>query len=166
MNHESKMQRGQQWLEKLLLLASLPSTVTAELSPIGEEEQDSYWLTIDENQLTPEQIQILIGTDGSVIDSLQYLTNTILNIGREADEQCSYTIELQGYRARRSEELRKMAEYAAQQVIATGEEFEMKHLSAAERRQLHTILKEWTELKTESRGEEPDRRLVVRLRSR
>lgn len=159
------MQRGRQWLEKLLLLASLPSTVAAEISPIGEEEQDNYWLTIDETQLTPEQIQLLIGPEGSVIDSLQYLANTTLNIGREPDEQCSYTIELQGYRARRQEELRQMAESAAQQVIKTGEEFEMKHLSAAERRQLHTIFKEWTELKTESRGEEPDRRLVVRLRS-
>lgn len=159
------MQRGKQWLEKLLLLAELPSTVRAEFSPFGEEE-NNYWLIIDEKQLTPEQIQILIGPDGSVIDSIQYLINTILNLGREPEEQCSYTIELQGYRARRCAELRKMAEYVAKQVLTTGEEFEMKHLSAAERRQIHTILKEWSELKTESRGEEPDRRLVVRLRSR
>jgi spoIIIJ-associated protein len=40
----------------------------------------------------------------------------------------------------------------------------MTSLSAAERRQIHTFLKECVDLETESRGEEPDRRLVVRLR--
>lgn len=163
-NDESKMHRGRQWLEELLRLSSFPSTVNAELSPVEQEEPSSYWLTIDETPLTPQQIQLLIGPEGSVIDAIQYLANTILNIGRSSDQQASYTVELQGYRIRRQEELREMAEEAAVRVRQTGQEIEMKSLSAAERRQVHTFLKECTDLKTESRGEEPDRRLVVRLR--
>ena len=42
---------------------------------------------------------------------------------------------------------------------------EITALSSAERRQIHTLLKEATDLETESQGEEPHRRLVVRLRS-
>lgn len=163
MSDQTKMQRGQQWLEELLRLASLPSTVKAETSLDGLEEPDSYWLTIDEAHLNPEQIEILIGPEGAVIDAIQYLANSILNIAQEPEQQASYTIELEGYRVRRQAELRKMAEEAAQQVRQTGQEFEMSALSAAERRQVHTFLKECGDLETYSRGQEPDRRLVVRL---
>lgn len=164
MSDQTKMLRGQQWLEKLLKLAAMPSTVTAELSPEGLAEPGSYWLTVEETHLTPEQIEILIGPEGAVIDAIQYLANSILNIGQEEDQQASYTIELHGYRVRRQAELREMAERAAQQVRQTGQEFEMTALSAAERRQVHTFLKECEDLETYSRGQEPDRRLVVRLR--
>jgi spoIIIJ-associated protein len=164
MSDQSKMQRGQQWLEELLRLASLPATVTATLGPAGLEEADSYWLTIDETDLTPEQIEILIGPEGTVIDAIQYLANSTLNIGREEEEQASYTIDLHGYRVRRQAELREMAEAAADRARQTGKEIELKDLSAAERRQVHTFLKEWADLETYSRGQEPDRRLVVRLR--
>jgi spoIIIJ-associated protein len=164
MSDQTKMIRGQEWLEKLLKLAAIPSTVTAEPSPEGLAEPGSYWLTVEEKHLTPQQIELLIGPDGAVIDAIQYLANSILNIGQEEDQQASYTIELQGYRVRRQAELREMADRAAQQVRQTGQEFEMSALSAAERRQVHTFLKECEDLETYSRGQEPDRRLVVRLR--
>jgi spoIIIJ-associated protein len=53
----------------------------------------------------------------------------------------------------------------AEQVRQTGQEVEIKSLSSAERRQIHTFLKDANDLSTESRGQEPDRRLVIRLRS-
>lgn len=152
------IQRGQEWLEELLSLAGLSSTVS------GREEGDSYWLTIDHSQLTPEQMAILIGTDGSVIDAVQYLCNTVLNIHLEHDTQTAYTVELNGYRDRRQKELRLMAEYAAAQVRLTGAEFELKSLSSPERRQVHSFLSEYHDIETYSRGEEPDRRLVVKMK--
>ncbi len=158
------MQRGQQWLEELLRLSRLPADVEATDNDVPQDDKPSYWLTIDETKLTPEQIQTLIGPEGAAIDALQYLANSILNLGQDEDRQAAYTIELDGYRLRRQEELRAMAAYAAQQVRETGEEFEMKSLSSAERRQVHTFLKECEDLETQSRGQEPDRRLVVRRR--
>ncbi|MBD0363233.1 MAG: RNA-binding protein, partial [Coleofasciculus sp. C3-bin4] len=125
----------------------------------------SYWLTIDQTKLTPEQIQTLIGPEGAALDAIQYLANSILNLGQDEGQQAAYTIELDGYRTRRQEELWAMASHAAQQVRETGEEFEMKSLSSAERRQVHTFLKECDDLETQSQGQEPDRRLVVRRRS-
>lgn len=158
---EKQMQRGQQWLEQLLQKASLPSAVSSEFQEVNPELA-SCWLTIEANNFTPEQIQILIGVDGSVLDSIQYLANTILNIGQPPDTQQAYTIELNGYRARRQAELQRLAVEIAEQVRATGVEFEMKALSSAERRQVHTFLKVYDDIETESRGREPDRRLVVR----
>ena len=68
------LDQGQQWLERLLNLAKIPAKV------IARQQEDSYWLTIDETNLTPEQVSVLVGVDGKVIDAIQYLTNTILNI--------------------------------------------------------------------------------------
>lgn len=154
------MLRGQAWLTTLLQLASLPST--AEAAPIEAHEDGSCWLTIEATGLTPEQVSALLGTQGEVLDSIQYLINTTLNMGRAEDQQQPYTIELDSYRSRRQVELKNMAEQAAQQVRATGEDVEMAALSAAERRQVHTFLKSYEDLETSSRGQEPDRRLVVR----
>lgn len=164
-----QIERGQKWLEELLQLMKIPAKVkvekiTTEGEPEDDYEPDNYWLIVDESQLTPVQIQILIGSEGATLDAMQYLANAILNLGQEPEQQAAYTIELNGYRIRRQAELRALAEYAVQQVRTNGQEFEMKSLSAAERRQIHTFLKEFTDLESYSRGKEPDRRLVIRLR--
>ena len=158
------MPRGQQWLEEFLRLSKLPARVEATQSDDPQDDKPNYWLTIDETNLTPQQIETLIGADGTVLDALQYLANSILNLGQEDQGQAAYTIELDGYRLRRQAELQALAAHAAQQVRETGEEFEMKSLSSAERRQVHTFLKACDDLETQSRGQEPDRRLVVRRR--
>jgi spoIIIJ-associated protein len=154
--------RGKEWLEKLLDLSGLPTDVKVTDSEDSEVDRPSYWLTIEETKLTSLQIHTLIGQKGEVIDAIQYLANSILNL--DDREQGSYTIELAGYRLQRQQELQSLATRAAQQVRATGGEVELTSLSSAERRQIHTFLKECDDLETQSRGQEPDRRLVVRMR--
>ena len=157
---DKELDEGQQWLEKLLNLAKIPAKV------IAQKQEDSYWLTIDETNLTPEQVSVLVGVDGKVIDAIQYLTNTILNINNDNSEQhLAYTVEIAGYRARRQEELLLIAEYAAKKVRLTREEYELTSLSSTERRQIHTMLKDCEDLETYSHGQEPDRRLVVKIRN-
>lgn len=158
---EGQSQRGQAWLEELLNLSGLTSTIKSVSDPAFAE--DSCWLQIDDSGLTPEQVEAIIGPGGVVLDSVQYLMNTILNLGQTADKQGAFTVELAGYRLQRYSELQTMAEQAVSHVRETGEEFELKSLSSAERRQVHTLLKEYADLETYSRGQEPDRRLVVRL---
>lgn len=158
---DDRVQRGQQWLEELLRQSGVEAQVFAEMP---EEHFDgSCWLTIDSTGLNPDQIQALVGADGAVLDSIQYLANTILNIGKLPDEQQAYTVELNGYRIKRQQELKQIAEDAAHRARETGEEVEIPSLSSAERRQLHTFLKTYDGFETYSRGQEPDRRLVVRL---
>ena len=158
------MARGEQWLEALLRLLKLTAEVKATDSELLDRAEHSYWLNIDQTTLTSEQIQILIGSQGTTIDAIQYLANTILNLEQEQEQQASYTVELDGYRVQRQSELQAIATHAAEQVRKTGKDFELKSLSSAERRQVHTLLKDCEDLKTHSRGQEPDRRLVVSLR--
>jgi len=165
---EPRIQRGQEWLRLLLQLMGVPSEVKAELeTPIQgsnspQEEPDSYWLTIDETNLTDEQIGVLIGADGNVLDAIQYLANASLNLNQTQEQQASYTVELDGYRVRRQAEIQQIAENAAQDARASGQEVEIKSLSSAERRQVHTFMKNFPDLETFSKGKEPHRHLVVR----
>ncbi len=152
---------GIDWLTSLLALQGLKVSVNADM--VEDESGFSCWLIIDEKELSEEQIQTLVGERGAVLDSIQYLANTTLNLGKTADEQQAFTIELAGYRAKRLEELKAVATEAAEQVLASKQEFEIKGLSSAERRQVHHFLKAHGGLSTFSRGKEPDRRLVVSL---
>lgn len=177
------MPRAQQWLSELLRLSGLTATVCiispqevqqrletvmtngSIPAPVGEPPSDlAAWLEIEAGKLTPDQVQALLGERGAVLDSIQYLANATLNLGVAPELQQAYTIDLQGYRVKRLIELRAIAEHAAAQVRATLQEFEIEALSSAERRQVHTFLKDCDDLVTESRGAEPDRRLVVRIR--
>ncbi|MEC4812500.1 MAG: R3H domain-containing nucleic acid-binding protein [Scytonema sp. PMC 1069.18] len=164
---DNQMQRGQQWLKTLLQLSGMQVEINGEMESTiiqnnQASEEDSYWLTIDESRLTPEQIEIFTGPDGSVLDAVQYLANSILNLNQPPEDQASYTVELNGYRIKRYAEIRAMAENAAEQVRSSGQEVEIKSLSSAERRQVHTFLKDFGDLETFSRGKEPHRHLVVR----
>lgn len=159
---DSAKQRGQQWLESLLQLAGVGALVkaTQEDSTSKSSGEQVYWLTIDETNLSAEQIENLIGDRGAVLDGMQYLANATLNL--DQDQQAFYTIELNGYRAKRQTELQQVAQSAAEKVLSSGEEVEIKSLSSAERRQIHTILQDYQELETFSKGKEPHRHLVVR----
>lgn len=162
-------ERARQWLEQVLFAMGIPASVRV----IGEV------LEIDAASLTAAQKQLLLskapsgpkevsqGEDRSsvVLDALQYLANTLLNLNLPEDQQQAYTLELDGYRQRRLQELQNMVSAAVEQVRASGKEYEFQALSAAERRQVHTLLKNpaYADLETFSRGKEPDRRLVIRL---
>lgn len=164
---EQQIERGKEWLETLLDLMGIPTEVIAEDNEEEPEDPDEYspfWLTIDHSNLNPDQTDILVGYRGEGIDAIQYLANTILNLGLDSQEQHAFTVELNDYRKKRQAELLAWVKRVADQVRQTGQEIEMKSLSSAERRQIHTFLKDADDLATESRGQEPDRRLVVRLR--
>lgn len=161
---EQQIQQGQQWLATLLKFMGVATVVETTQIENYEEESPDEWLIIDSTNLTAEQMAILVGERGETIDAIQYLTNTVLNMSKEPNSQKPFTVELNGYRVRRRAQLQELAEKVAQQVRQTGQEVELKSLSSAERRQVHTFLKDSQDLQTESRGQEPDRRLIVRLR--
>jgi len=153
-------EQGRLWLNQLLELTGLTTAAATERDRSGSD--DSCWLTIDSAQLSAHQIASLTGERGQALDAMQYLANTTLNLGLDKSVQTAYTIELDGYRVRRQEELERLVAEAAEKVRESGEEFSFDGLSSAERRQVHTLFKDMDDLATESQGKEPDRRLVVR----
>jgi spoIIIJ-associated protein len=160
---ESQLQSGKKWLEQLLSFMGLAATVTTEGFEKVKTDLNSNWLNIDISSLNPEQKQQLIGRRGEGIDAIQYLANTILNLSVEPDLQSSFVIEFDGYRVRRNQELATLTQEAIDKVRTTGQEIEIPGLSSAERKQIHSLLEGVEDLASESRGQEPDRRLIVRF---
>lgn len=155
-------QRGKVWLEQLLDLMQMPAAVEVAAAP---EIDDACWLKITPEALTPQQVEVLLGSEGKTIDAMQYLANALLNLELAPADRQPYTVDLADYRQQRHAVLSGHVEAAIAQVRSSGQEVEMPPLSAAERRQVHTMFKAIEDLETESRGSEPNRRIFVRLRT-
>jgi spoIIIJ-associated protein len=153
---------GKEWLEQLLDIMYLDAEVSTQGFETVMTDSNSNWLNIDASKLSVEQKAELIGNKGESIDAIQYLANTILNLDVEPEAQSSFTIELDGYRVERNRELTTLTQAAIDEVKATGQEVEIPNLSSAERKHIHFLLENVEGLTSESRGQEPNRNLVVR----
>ncbi|HEX5582783.1 RNA-binding cell elongation regulator Jag/EloR [Gaiella sp.] len=107
-----------------------------------------------------DDLGILIGRHGQMIDALQSLANTIAH-RRLGDDRRRIVIDAAGYRARRSATLESVARRSAEQASATGSRVELEPMSAIERRIVHESLKDDPEVETVSEGVEPNRYVVV-----
>jgi spoIIIJ-associated protein len=106
-----------------------------------------------------EDLGLLIGKHGSTIDALQHLAARIAFRGQH--DRKVVTIDAAGYRERREAALQRAADQAVDDALSYGRPVELEPMSAAERRIVHTYLRDRTEIQTHSEGDEPDRRLVV-----
>ena len=155
-NAQQATARGKEWLETVLKLMSVSASVKV---------LDEFQLDIDSNSLKSSEREVLVGDGGTTLDALQYLANTLLNLHRPRESQHAFSIDLAGYRQRRNAELERLVAAAIEHVRAGRGEYEIPSLSAAERRQVHTLLsvEDYDDLETFSRGKEPHRCLVVAL---
>jgi spoIIIJ-associated protein len=106
-----------------------------------------------------EDLGLLIGKHGATIDALQHLAARIAFRG--LPDRKIVTIDAAGYRERREAALQRAADQAVEDAVSYGRPVELEPMSAAERRIVHTYLRDRTEIQTHSEGDEPDRRLVV-----
>ena len=156
---ESQLSSGKEWLEQLLTHMGVAALVETE----GFEtvNSNSNWLSISDRDLTEVQKQRLIGSKGESIDAIQYLVNTVLNLGVDQEAKNSFVVELAGYRVERNRELETLTQDAIAEVQSTGEAVEIPGLSSAERKQIHSLMESTPGLRSESRGQEPNRKLVL-----
>ena len=123
----------------------------------------------DDNRIQPVLIDIegddlsfLIGRKAETINALQFITSLIL--GRELGRWVPLQIDVQQYRKRREDELRKLARRIADQVASTGRPQTLEPMPPNERRIVHIELRDDPAVETESEGEDPKRKVVVRLK--
>jgi len=121
----------------------------------------------DDNRIAPVLIDIegndlsfLIGRKAETINALQYITSLI--VGRELGRWVPLQIDVQNYRKRREDELRKLARRIAEQVVGTGRKQTLEPMPPNERRIVHIELKNNPNVETESVGEEPRRKVTIR----
>ena len=100
----------------------------------------------------------LVGDDGSVLEALQELTR--LAVHRQTGARARLMLDIGGYRARRRSELADYGRTVAEEVERTGEPKTLAAMSPFERKIVHDAVAAAGQ-RSESEGEEPNRRVVV-----
>ncbi|HST55617.1 MAG TPA: R3H domain-containing nucleic acid-binding protein [Solirubrobacteraceae bacterium] len=109
--------------------------------------------------LDGEDVGLLIGRHGQTIDAVQHLAQRIVFPGGPSSTRV--VVDADGYRERRAETLRGIADHAADRALHSGDPVELDPMPASERRIVHEHLRDRGDVQTHSEGDEPDRRLVV-----
>jgi spoIIIJ-associated protein len=102
----------------------------------------------------------LIGRNGNTLEALNLIFNNILNAGVRNNRRY-YTIDAEGYRARKADQLKTLALATLERVIREGKPIKLEPMLPSERKIVHLALSESSVVRTESEGVDPDRRLVV-----
>lgn len=125
-------------------------------------------LAPDDGEGSPDEIRIevegadagrIIGKKGNVLDAIQYLTARV--VVRPGQPRRHIIVDAEGYRARHEDQLAQMARRLAQRVATEGKVITFDPMSPRERRIVHMALRDITAVRTESMGEEPQRRVQI-----
>jgi len=100
----------------------------------------------------------LVGDDGEVLEALQELTR--LAVHRRTGTRARLMLDVGGFRVRRRAELADLGRSVAEEVARTGEPKKLRAMSPFERKIVHDAVAV-AGLRSESEGEEPNRRVVV-----
>jgi spoIIIJ-associated protein len=135
-------------LEELLRLMELPGTVEVAL---GTEAAKL--------NVVGDDLGVLIGRRGEKLASLQHIVNLI--VARREGQLNRIMVDVENYRGRREDQLRDVADRAAQRVAQSGKIIQLEAMPAMERRIVHLALAEHDTVRTQSVGVEPNRRVVI-----
>jgi spoIIIJ-associated protein len=125
-------------------------------------------LAPNDGEGTPDEIRIeiegpdagrIIGKKGNVLDAIQYLTARV--VVRPGEPRRHVIVDAEGYRARHEDQLSQMARRLALRVAEEGKVITFDPMSARERRIVHMALRDIKGVRTESMGEEPQRRVQI-----
>jgi spoIIIJ-associated protein len=139
------------YLEGLLDIADLDGDIDMDV----EADRASVSIVSDS---TSRDLQKLVGRDGEVLEALQELTR--LAVHRETGDRSRLMLDIAGYRAHKREELAELGAQAAEQAKGSGEPVKLRPMTPFERKVVHDAVAA-AGLRSESEGEEPQRRVVV-----
>lgn len=112
--------------------------------------------------ITGEEAGFLIGYRGDTLYAVQSVISTIAN--KNIDEKIRVWLDIEGYKDRREKTLQDLALKIAKTVERTRKSVTLEPMQAYERKIIHSALQDSKNVKTESVGEEPRRRVVISLK--
>ncbi|HEY1977122.1 MAG TPA: R3H domain-containing nucleic acid-binding protein [Candidatus Baltobacteraceae bacterium] len=111
-------------------------------------------------EVSGPDLGMLIGKHGNTLEALNLIFNNILNAGVRNNRHY-YTIDAEGYRAHRADQLKALAMETLERVLRESSPQKLEPMLPSERKIVHLALADDERVRTESEGEEPERRVVV-----
>jgi spoIIIJ-associated protein len=155
---DSLLAYAEQVTSEMLGLMKVAAKVSAQYAKTPDAEGDLPMLV----DIHGDDLSVLIGRRAETLNALQYLLALI--ISKQATHWVQVVVDVEGYRNRRERQLRQLARRMADQVIRSGKRQVLEPMSPAERRIVHLELRDHAEVKTESVGEEPNRKISILLK--
>ena len=110
-------------------------------------------------RLDGEKLGALIGRRGETMESLSYLASLVAN--RLEGDYIKLGLDVAGYRDKRESDLTALAQRIGAKVRKTGRSFAMEPMNPYERRIIHSAIGKMEGVRSESKGEGRDRRVVI-----
>jgi spoIIIJ-associated protein len=111
-----------------------------------------------------DDLGVLIGRRGQALASLQYLVRLI--VAEKSKKWISINVDVDWYKKRHYDTLKKLAERLAEQVAHRKRTITMEPMQPDERRIVHITLANHPDVMTQSTGEGDGRRVVIQMRNR
>lgn len=148
MDHTTSVESAREYLENILTFFGVNVSVTAVV-------RDDF---IELSVPSTDANSILIGRSAETLRSLQYLVSTMLRAKDAALTRVN--IDIADYKKQRAEKLAADAREWVEAVRATGDS-KVLHLNAADRRVVHHVVSEYSDVVSTSEGEGRERRLII-----
>jgi len=152
---ENMLNVARDTVSELLKAMKVQARVTVQAGH-PEDPQDRTPVQVD---IRGDDLSILIGPKAETLNALQYIAGLI--ISKEVGHSIPLVVDVEGYRARRSQQIRQLARRMAEQAVRTGRRQLLEPMPASERRLVHIELRNNPEVSTESVGEEPRRKVTI-----
>jgi spoIIIJ-associated protein len=133
------------------------------LAKMGLDDVDIVYIARSEGEyfeVRGPRLASLIGREGKTLEALNLIYNNIINAGVRSNRRY-YTIDAEGYRARRADQLKTLALATLERVVRENQPIKLEPMLPSERKIVHLALADSPFVRTESEGVEPERRLVV-----
>lgn len=111
-------------------------------------------------EVTGEKASELIGYRGETLEAFQNIISAIAN--KDTKERVRIILDILDYMEKRKKSLEILAKKVEKTVIRNGKPFKLEPMNAYERKIIHTALQDSEEVVTNSVGEEPYRRVIIR----
>jgi len=152
-------QKGKELLDNLLEHMNLRARV--EIVPQSDAETDEEQRKLVLN-VVGDDLGVLIGRQNETLSALEFVTRLMVN--QQTHTRATFTVDVNGYRAKRAESLRRLALRMAEQAEQTGRPVALEPMPPAERRIIHLALRDHPTMMTQSVGEGDRRKVTIMAR--
>lgn len=152
-------QIGQEFLTPLLGYMGLDAQIEITTQSDAESEEDERVPVLN---IVGEDLGVLIGRQNEVLSAVEFITRLAVN--QRSHSRSQFTVDVNGYRAKRAESLRKLALRMADQALQSGRTVTLEPMPPAERRIIHLALRDHARVFTQSVGEGDRRKVTVVLK--
>lgn len=145
---------ARQTLSELLDKMGMDCQVNVRHETAADDEPPPLTLDIE-----GEDLNVLIGRQGEVLNALQYITRLI--VSREVEHWVNLVVDVERYKQRRASSLRQLASRIAERVARTKQPVALEPMPPNERRAIHIALRDHPSVTTQSVGKGDKRKVTI-----